>query len=176
MDLNLIRRLVTCDRSKVTAPTDPATDAGTAQALDLAKTLFSSGVNIPGLGSGDKISAAILIDFTKSAQNNWDAEISVLVKLANSLKETRIAVIAISCPSKILLPMGIYSESEIRSKVTAPTNPATEKGTDKALDLAKSILESEIPRRTLLIVMSDGQPSTCTVEKPSQSELDIAKD
>ncbi|KAK6047923.1 hypothetical protein COOONC_14572, partial [Cooperia oncophora] len=62
------------------------------------------------------------------------------------------------------------------SQVTAPTNPATEKGTDRALELAKSILASETSKQKLLIVMSDGQPSTCTVEKPSKSELELAKD
>ncbi|KAK6051990.1 hypothetical protein COOONC_10505 [Cooperia oncophora] len=109
-------------------------------ACDETCALFKAAVTSSGLGTGDDLSVVVIADFTKASQSKWDAEIRVVVKLAESLKKARIGVVGLGCPSATLLPMGIHSESEIRSKVTAPTNPATEHGLAQAFDIARTLL------------------------------------
>ncbi|KAK6049487.1 hypothetical protein COOONC_13008 [Cooperia oncophora] len=59
----------TAEATTASASTASATTKGTP----VITTVSPDGVTIPGVGPGNGISVVVLIDFTKSTQNNWDA-------------------------------------------------------------------------------------------------------
>ncbi|KAK6030677.1 hypothetical protein OSTOST_03183 [Ostertagia ostertagi] len=101
--------------------------------------------------------------------------IDYVVNISEYVSKAKIGIVMISCPSKTLLDMGIYSGPEIRSKVIAPTEPLKEKGTAQALELGKKILESETREHKMILIMSDGGNSTCLKDKPNEDEISLAE-
>ncbi|KAK6053607.1 hypothetical protein COOONC_08888 [Cooperia oncophora] len=79
------------------------------------------------------------------------------------------------CPSKTIVQMGTYSEKEIRSKITTPTNPVYPKGMAQAFELAKALLSTETRKEKLLVLVSTGEEQPkCTKEAPSKDRFELA--
>ncbi|KAK6027973.1 hypothetical protein OSTOST_05990, partial [Ostertagia ostertagi] len=117
-----------------------------------------------------------VLDLTESCKDHWDAEIKFIADIAKYVKKARTGVISISCPSKILLEMGVHSGSDILDKVKSPESPSTEKGSTQALEIAKTLFASESRNHKFLIVISEVRESSCKVNKPKGSQIDKAQE
>ncbi|KAK5981307.1 hypothetical protein GCK32_019232, partial [Trichostrongylus colubriformis] len=70
--------------------------------------------------------------------------------------------------------MGLYDENQLRNGVPVPTGTVPkEKGRAQALLLATQLFAGEGTRIKFLFILSDGAASTCSVEKPSQTESEL---
>ncbi|KAK6030675.1 hypothetical protein OSTOST_03181 [Ostertagia ostertagi] len=91
------------------------------------------------------------------------------------MDEARIGAVSIDCPSEVLMEMGSYTQPRIRRKLSPPSRPTDKKGTAQAFNLARKLLAKEKTAYKFLIVISDGERTTCTRNKPSDDEIDIAE-
>ncbi|KAK5973332.1 hypothetical protein GCK32_003109, partial [Trichostrongylus colubriformis] len=106
-----------------TTPTGGNTTTGstsrTVTAVSSGSRRTTKGPNPNGfdtLGDGEDLSIVVIMDFTQSAEKYWKEEIDYLIQGANSKKKARIGVVSLSCPSEILLPMGVHDEKQIRNQ------------------------------------------------------------
>ncbi|KAK6010586.1 hypothetical protein OSTOST_24382, partial [Ostertagia ostertagi] len=126
----------TCKRRSESSLTQP--DSSTSRSTP-NKGMLEQIPFVPGAGSD--VALLVIIDFTKSSEKLFNAVIDYVVNISEYMPKAKIGIVMISCPSKTLLEMGIYTEPEIRSTVTAPAEPLKEKGTAQALELGKKLLE-----------------------------------
>ncbi|KAK6013239.1 hypothetical protein OSTOST_21504 [Ostertagia ostertagi] len=89
--------------------------------------------------------------------------VELVVRTVQDLKQARVAVIAMSCPSEIVEPMDIYNTEDLREELMA-YNPAGEMiATSEAYSLAKKLLDAETTKDKSVVVFSNGQTSTCDI-------------
>ncbi|PIO62114.1 von Willebrand factor type A domain protein, partial [Teladorsagia circumcincta] len=158
--------------SSSTPPTTSSTSSSTSRSTP-SENKQAQMPYVPGAGTD--VALLFVIDFTKSSEKLFNAVIDYVVRISDYVPKARIGIVMISCPSKTLLEIGIYSGPEIRSNVIAPTEPLKEKGTAQALEIGKKLLESVNRKHKFVFLMSDGGKSTCLKEKPKEDEIKIAE-
>ncbi|KAK5976567.1 hypothetical protein GCK32_016679 [Trichostrongylus colubriformis] len=100
----------------------------------------------PSMLSGDSASGGdsalvLVVDITKSSEKSWPKQLDLLMKAASYLQGAKIAVISIRCDSEIVLPMGTYTEDEIKKEILKQkVGVLVKKGTDQAFNSAEQQL------------------------------------
>ncbi|KAK6030220.1 hypothetical protein OSTOST_03652 [Ostertagia ostertagi] len=100
----------------------------------------------------------------------------IVVRTVSGLKKARVAAVAMSCPSEIILHMDTYTSDQLRNQLLAYHPAGGEIATAQAYGLARDLLNAETTKDKSVVVFSNGQTSTCN--QPlfgNKDEYDIAK-
>ncbi|KAK6025586.1 von Willebrand factor type A domain protein [Ostertagia ostertagi] len=116
------------------------------------------------ISSEARKSIVFLLDARMLAiKDGWKNMVDLVVRTVGRMKQTRVAVIAMSCPSKVIVPMGIYTSDYLRSQSLAFKSDGNKIATSQAYRLAKKLLDAETTKDKSVAVFSDGQSSTCDI-------------
>ncbi|KAK6031791.1 hypothetical protein OSTOST_02046 [Ostertagia ostertagi] len=89
--------------------------------------------------------------------------VELVVRTVGELNQPRVAAVAMSCPSEILLQMNIYTPSQLRKDLLAYHPAGGEIATAQAYGLARDLLNRETTKDKSVVVFSNGQTSTCSI-------------
>ncbi|KAK6013238.1 hypothetical protein OSTOST_21503, partial [Ostertagia ostertagi] len=116
-------------------------------------------------------SIVFLLDASSAALGEaWKNMVELVVRTVGELKQPRVAAVAMSCPSEILLQMDTYTPSQLRKDLLAYHPAGGEVATAQAYGLARDLLNAETAKDKSVVVFSNGQTSTCNISSAGNED------
>ncbi|KAK6059888.1 von Willebrand factor type A domain protein, partial [Cooperia oncophora] len=107
-------------------------------------------------------SVVFIVDASSpAAKEGWKNIVELVVGTAKGLKNAREAVVVIACPAEIVVPMGTHSSLKLRNTLIEYVSAGTDLATYQAYELAKNLLLKEESKHKSVIIISNGQSTTC---------------
>ncbi|KAK6025585.1 hypothetical protein OSTOST_08509, partial [Ostertagia ostertagi] len=94
----------------------------------------------------------------------------LVVRTVKDLKQPRVAVIAMSCPSEIVVRMGTHTTKDLRMRLIAYHAIGEKIATSQAYSLARKLLNAETTKDKSVVVFSNGRSSTCGKPEAGQED------
>ncbi|KAK6031792.1 hypothetical protein OSTOST_02047, partial [Ostertagia ostertagi] len=96
--------------------------------------------------------------------------VEIVAKSVSQLKQARVAVIALGCPSQIVVPIGTYTPDQLRKELLAFNQTSATIATYQGYSLARMILKAETTHDKRVVIISNGQTSTCHAPRPGEED------